>query len=209
MADSAPNSKTESSSPTPTRTKRERSSPIIERNVRALVELDAEQEKQKTVTDRIAIAISRFAGSMNFVYFHAVVYGGWALADIGWIPGIHDFDRDLIGLNTVATVEAIFLATFVLIAQNRLTRQAETRNHLNVQVGLLTEHETTHILRLLVAMSEKMGVEKHDPEIDQLLRTVEPSEMIDQIEVHTDLVEGEIKEEIAEQKAEKKQRRGL
>jgi uncharacterized membrane protein len=191
--------------PTPVRTKRERSSPIIERNVRALVEVAVEQERAKSIADRVAIAISRFAGSMTFVYIHAVVYGLWAVADSGWLPGIHNFDRDLIGLNTVATVEAIFLATFVLIAQNRLTAQGEIRNNLDVQVGLLTEHETTHILRLVAAMSEKMNIEgAHDPEIEQLVRDVEAQEMIDQIEVHTDKVEEQIKEDLAVKK-----RRGI
>jgi uncharacterized membrane protein len=190
--------------PAPARTKRERSSPIIERNVRALAELAVEQERAKSFADRIAIEISRFAGSMTFVYFHALLYGVWAAADLGWL-GFHNFDRDLIGLNTVATVEAIFLATFVLIAQNRLTAQAEIRNHLDVQVGLLTESETTHILRLVVAMSKKMDIDEvTDPEIAQLLRDVEPQEMIDQIEVHTD----EVEEQIKEDKAVKK-RRGI
>jgi len=194
--------------PAHVRTKRERSSPIIERNVRALVELAAEQEKAKSFADRIAIAISRWAGSMTFVYFHALLYGTWAAADLGWL-GFHGFDRDLIGLNTVATVEAIFLATFVLIAQNRLTAQADIRNHLDVQVGLLTESETTHLLRLVVAMSRKMDIsEAEDPEIAQLLRDVEPQEMIDQIEDHTDLVEGQIKEQIKEDLAARR-RRGI
>jgi len=193
--------------PAPVRTKPERSSPIIERNVRALVELAAEQQKPKSFADRIAIAISHWAGSMTFVYFHALLYGTWAAADLGWL-GFHNFDRDLIGLNTAATVEAIFLATFVLIAQNRLTAQGEIRNNLDVQVGLLTESETTHILRLVVAMSKKMDItEANDPEIAQLLRDVEPQEMIDQIEVHADKVQDQIKEQIKEDIAGKKRRR--
>jgi uncharacterized membrane protein len=190
-----------SSGRTPGRTAPELTSPIIERNVRALVELAAEQERAKSTTDRLAMAISRFVGTMKFVYFHAVVFGLWAAADMGWLPGIHNFDRDLIGLNTVATVEAIFLATFVLIAQNRLTAQAEIRNHLDVQVNLLTEHETTHILRLVTAMGDRMGIaEAHDPELEQLVRDVEPQAMIDEIEVHTDAVEEEIREDVGGKK---------
>jgi uncharacterized membrane protein len=190
-----------SSGRTPERIARERTSPIIERNVRALVELAAEQERAKSTTDRIAMAISHFAGTMKFVYFHAVVFGLWAAADMGWLPGIHNFDPDLIGLNTVATVEMIFIATFVLIAQNRLAAQEEIRNHLDVQVNLLTEHETTHILRLVAAMGDRMGIaEAHDPEIGLLVRDVEAQEMLDQIEVNTDAVAEEIKVDEAEKK---------
>lgn len=165
------------------RTARERTSPILERNIRALAELAEGQEKAGSLEDRIALGISRFAGSMRFVYLHAIVFGFWAAADLGFIPGIRGFDHDLTGLNTVATIEAIFLATFVLIAQNRMSTNAETRNHLDVQVSLLTEQETTHILRLVAAIGEKMGIaEASDPEIEHLIRKVEAQEMIDQID---------------------------
>jgi len=169
------------------RTARERTSPILERNIRALADLAAEQQKPKSAGDRVAMAISRFAGRMAFVYLHAVVFGIWTAIDLGWIPGIHRVDPQLVGLNTVATIEAIFLATFVLIAQNRMSSNEEIRNHLDVQVSLLTEQETTHILRLVAKMSEKMGLsDAQDPEIRQLLRTVEAQEMIEQIEDQID-----------------------
>ena len=169
------------------RTARERTSPILDRNIRALADLAAQQEQESSAGDRIAMRISRFAGSMRFVYLHAIVFGVWALADLGFIPGVGGFDRELIGLNTVATIEAIFLATFVLIAQNRMSSNAETRNHLDVHVSLLTEQETTHILRLVAAMSEKMGIaEASRPELRELLRDVEPQEMIEQIDAQID-----------------------
>jgi uncharacterized membrane protein len=169
------------------RTARERTSPIVQENIRAVTEMAAEQQRAKTLEDRLAIAVSRFAGSMNFVYFHAVVYGFWALAHTGVIPGIPPFDHDLIGLNNVATLEAIFLATFVLIAQNRMAANEEVRNHLDVQVNLLAEKEATHILRLVSAMAEKMGIdEARDPEIKHLVRSVEATEIMDQIEGQID-----------------------
>ena len=177
---------TEPAGPQTERTKRERTSPILERNIKALAELSAEQQKPKSHGDRLAMAVSRFAGSMRFVYFHAIVYGTWAAMDLGYIPGLR-VDPQLVGLNTVATVEAIFLATFVLIAQNRMSANEETRNHLDVHVSLLTEQETTHILRLVSAMSKKMGMtEADDPEIKQLLRKFEAQEMIEQIGVQID-----------------------
>ena len=127
----------EAAKPRTERTARERTSPILERNIRALAELSAEQQKPKSAGDRFAMAVSRFAGSMRFVYFHAIVFRLWAAMDLGYIPGVHGLDPALIGLNTVATIEAIFLATFVLIAQNRMSANEETRNHLDVHVSLL------------------------------------------------------------------------
>lgn len=172
---------------TPKRTARQRSSPIVQRNIRAVAELAADQQKAKSIEDRVAMAVSRFAGSMNFVYVHALIFGLWTAANMGLFPGIRNFDHNLNALNTIATLEAIFLATFVLIAQNRMTANEEVRNHLDVQVSLLAEHETTHILRLVTAIGEKMGVAGvDDPEIRELLRNVEAQEIIDQIEVEID-----------------------
>jgi uncharacterized membrane protein len=173
------------------RTARERTSPIVQRNIRAVAALAAEQQKAKSMEDQFAMTVSRFAGSMNFVYVHAIVFGLWTAASLGWIPGVHGFDKGLVALNTIATLEAIFLATFVLIAQNRMAANEEIRNHLDVQVSLLAEDETTHILRLVAAIGEKMGIEEaQDPEIKQLIRSVEAQEIIDQIEVEIDEVNG-------------------
>jgi Predicted membrane protein len=169
------------------RTARQRTSPIVQRNIRAVAELAAEQQRAKSMEDRFAMAVSRFAGSMNFVYVHALVFGLWAAASLGWIPGVHHFDKGMVALNTIATLEAIFLATFVLISQNRMAANEEIRNHLDVQVSLLAEDETTHVLRLVAAIGEKMGIEAaNDPEIKQLIRSVEAQEIIDQIEVEID-----------------------
>ncbi|MDO8502767.1 MAG: DUF1003 domain-containing protein [Gemmatimonadaceae bacterium] len=169
---------------------------VVERNVRALVEHAAEQERTKSTSDRVAAAISAFAGSMKFVYFHAVAFGLWTAVDMGWVPAVHNFDPSFTKLGTLASVEAIFLATFVLITQNRMAAQEEIRNRLAVQMSLLNEHETTHILRLVVAMSDRMELrEAGDPEIQELLRDVEPQDMIDRIAVHSDAVKEEIRED--------------
>src|SRR6266568_2387477 len=73
---------------------------ILERNVRALVEHAAQEERAKPASDRIATAIWRFAGTMKFVYLHVLVFGFWALLDAGWIAGIKDFDPDFTILGT-------------------------------------------------------------------------------------------------------------
>jgi uncharacterized membrane protein len=189
------NSETAQSSPPPSSA---RPSPIVERNVRALVEHAAEQERARSTADRVAAVISRFAGSMNFVYFHLVAYGLWAIEGLGWLPGIHGYDTSFTILGTTASVEAIFLATFVLIAQNRMLEQADVRNRLDVQVGLLTELEATHILRIVAAMSEKMEIDTaKNSEIQELLRETAPQDMLEKIEEETDAVESEIRTDSA------------
>jgi uncharacterized membrane protein len=168
---------------------------ILERNVRALVEHAAEEERSRPASDRIATSIWRFAGTMNFVYLHVIIFGLWAMLDAGWIAGIKNFDPDFTILGTAAAVEAIFLATFVLRAQIQMNDKADLRNHLDLQVSLLAEQETTHILRLVAAMADRMGIEEAcDPEIQELLRELKPADVLDRIEVHTDKVEEEIRD---------------
>lgn len=174
----------------PSRRRAPRPTPVIERNVRALVEHAAEQEKNRTTGDRVALAVSRFAGSMNFVYFHLVFFGLWLAGDIGWIPGLPPFDTSFTILGTVASVEAIFLATFVLIAQNRMSKQEEIQNRLGLQASLLTEHEVTHVLRIVAAISDNMGLDAaRNPEILDLLRDLAPKDMLEKIEEHTEAAE--------------------
>ena len=56
------------------------------------------------------------------------------------------------------SLEAIFLALFVLASQNRLARQSDMRAHLNLQVDLLAEREMTAVLRLLLDLTAHLGV---------------------------------------------------
>ena len=80
---------------------------------------------------------------MRFVYLHLALFGGWIIVNLGLIPGLRPFDPSFVVLAMVASVEAIFLSTFVLISQNRMAAAADRRADLDLQVSLLAEHEIT------------------------------------------------------------------
>lgn len=86
-------------------------------------EITPEQLSRKihSFEGRIAEFLSDFSGSMVFVYFHAIWFTFWIMANQGFfLPHIKPFDPFPYGLLTmVVSLEAIFLATFVLINQNR------------------------------------------------------------------------------------------
>lgn len=176
--------------PTPPHSRgRRRTSRVLDRNVRALVEREAEESRAKTSGERIADTIASFAGSMPSLYVHLIILILWVVINMDWVPWPR-FDPSFSLIGTVASIEAIFLATLVLITQNRQADISETRSHLGLQVGLLSEHETTRVLRLVAAMSEKMGIdEAQDMELDELSRDVAPEDVLKQIEVHTEAVE--------------------
>ena len=69
-----------------------------------------------------------------------------------------------------ASVEAIFLSTFVLITQNRMAAQADRRADLDLHISLLAEHEVTRLITLVSTIAERMGIAPavNKPELAEL-----------------------------------------
>ena len=153
------------------------------RNIGALRERRRVEETKARAEDRVARAVTRFAGSMRFVYVHLLVYGGWILANLGAVPGVAPWDPTFVALAMVASVEAIFLSTFVLISQNRMMAAADRRDDLDLQINLLTEHEVTRIVGMVRAIGDRLGVaEAADAEVRELERDVAPEAVLDAID---------------------------
>lgn len=132
---------------------------------------------------RLAAAITRFTGSMRFVYLHVAIYGFWILANLGWVPPVPPWDPTFVVLAMVASVEAIFLSTFVLISQNRMAAAADKRAELDLQVNLLSEHEVTRLVAMLDGISRHLGVKPdHGDEVQELARDVAPEVVLDAID---------------------------
>lgn len=150
----------------------------LRENIERLTARAEREARQAPVGDRIADAITRFAGSMRFVVLHAIVFGGWIAWNLGWILGLQPFDPTFVVLAMEASVEAIFLSTFVLISQNRMAAAADRRGDLDLHISLLTEHELTRLAGLIERMAEKMGVGS-DPEMAEIKRDVSPEQVLD------------------------------
>jgi uncharacterized membrane protein len=90
-------------------------------------------------------------------------------------------------LATIASVEAIFLSTFVLISQNRAARTAERRAQLDLQASLLTEHEVTRLLTLTLAIARKLDVDAAEAsDFRELEKDVSPEKILDEIDRSSD-----------------------
>lgn len=157
---------------------------IVGRNINALLEKQRESDRGKKREERVADAITRFAGSMRFVYVHLVIYGTWVIVNMGLLP-IKRFDPSFVMLATLASVESIFLSTFILISQNRMQAQADKRADLDLQVVLLSEHEITRVLKLVRAMADRMGIEDaKDDEFSELEQDIHPEKVLDELEAN-------------------------
>ena len=103
--------------------------------------------------------------------------------NLGLLPGVAPFDPTFVILATVASVEAIFLSTFVLISQNRAAAAADRRADLDLQIGLLAEHEVTYLVRVTTQIAKQLGIKlERNPEVEELKRNVAPEAVLERIE---------------------------
>lgn len=156
---------------------------IVEQNIHTIIDNRERAASQRTGEERIADIITDFSGRMFFVYFHIVWFGAWIFINLGFF-GIEPFDPYPFGLLTmIVSLEAIFLSTFVLISQNRLSAEADRRADLDLQISLLTEHELTRVLNMLDAIQNKMGIEEGpDQELLELEKDIHPEDVLDEID---------------------------
>lgn len=157
--------------------------PVLERNIVTLQRRQQQEAAQAGWEERLADGITRFTGSMAFVYFHLAAFAFWIVANLGWIPGIPTWDSSFVVLAMVASVEAIFLSTFVLISQNRMAAAADKRADLDLQVSLLAEHEVTRLIAMVEAISKQLGVKTDvDAELGELKQDIAPDAVLEEIE---------------------------
>jgi uncharacterized membrane protein len=158
-------------------------SSVLERNIRTLSERRQREEEDASLQDRLAGAVTRFTGSMGFVYLHLALFGFWILANLGWVPGVPVWDPSFVILAMWASVEAIFLSTFVLIAQNRMQASADKRADLDLQIGLLAEHEITKVATLLEDVARRLDVPVQPRgEFQEVKQDIAPEAVLDEIE---------------------------
>ena len=130
------------------------------KNIQAIAELEDEALQDRSAADRLSDRISRATGSTPFVVLHVAWFSVWLLINTGQVPQVRPFDPYPFSLLTLfVSLEAIFLSVFVLMSQNRLTRHAEKRAHLDLQINLLAEQELTAILEMQRAMCRKWGID--------------------------------------------------
>lgn len=131
---------------------------------------------------RLADRITTVTGSMGFVAAHALAYALWIIANLGWLPGVPRFDPSFVILAMEASVEAIFLSTFVLISQNRQAALSERRAELDLHINLLAEHELTKLAILVERIADRVGVAERDPDFHEVRRNVAPEQVLDALE---------------------------
>lgn len=120
---------------------------------------------------------------MWFVIFHIIWFSVWIALNTKLVTIIPPFDPfPFPFLTLVVSLESTFLSLFILMSQNRSNRQADSRSHLDLQINLLAEQESTKTLQMLQKLCEFHGLPiAKDPEVEVLAHSTEPEQLLEEL----------------------------
>lgn len=144
-------------------------------HVQEHIDLIARHERdflsRRTRAEKLSDGIAGFAGSLGFIGIHLVIFAVWMGMNSLKVTQPHHFDPPPFSLlSTIVALEAILLASFILIRQSRIGRRSDERDHLMLQILLLTEKEITAVLEMNRQLAKQAGFGKvaDQPEIKEL-----------------------------------------
>lgn len=133
--------------------------------------------------DRLADALSSRLGTLSFLAINVAVFAVWIVLNVGILPGLEPFDPFPFSLLTMAvSLEAILLTIIVLISQNFQSRIAHMRAELEFEIDVRTEREVTKLISMLRAVQERLGIDRHDPELPEMEQETDIDHMRARIE---------------------------
>ncbi len=154
-------------------------------NVEAIARLELKGLHERSMGEKVSDFFVSLMGSMPFLVLHVLFFSAWFTINLGVMPGVEPFDPFPFGILTlIVSAEGVFLAIFILISQNRMTRQSDKRAHLDLQVSMLSEQEMTMMLRMQQKLCEHLGVEVDEvrEEAKQLMNQTDVDRLVDKLE---------------------------
>jgi uncharacterized membrane protein len=150
-----------------------------EHKKRIIRTIKAKADARRTPTEKIADFMTTKFGSMGFLIVNALFFLFWLLVNTNNIPGIPAFDPFPFSLlTTIVSLEAIILAIFVLISQNRNMKVDDLREEIHLQINLIAEKEITKVMQMVTLLLEKQGIDiTQDPELRRLLKPISADEL--------------------------------
>ncbi|HEX3386982.1 MAG TPA: DUF1003 domain-containing protein [Mucilaginibacter sp.] len=138
---------------------------------------------QHSRLDRFALALADFLGSIGFLGSCLVSLCIYILWNLNLLPLVRAFDPyPFNGLDSVLSIFAIVLSVCVLISQNRQRKIEKIREQVEFEINIKAETEITKILEMLHDIQKKMGIDKKDPELEEMKETTD----IEQLHRHID-----------------------
>ncbi|MFA5778065.1 MAG: DUF1003 domain-containing protein [Candidatus Paceibacterota bacterium] len=122
--------------------------------------IKAKTDAERTMPEKIADWMTSNFGSMTFLLINVCIFIAWIVINIIEIETVPSFDPFPFNLlTTFVSLEAIILAIFVLISQNRSAKIADLREETQLQLDLVSEREITELIKMLIVLLEKQGID--------------------------------------------------
>ncbi len=133
---------------------------LTRRNVAIIAEMEKAEAQVRTRWERVADRLAAWVGSWTFLVVQSATLLVWIAFNLAaWIE--HWDPYPFVLLNLVLAFQAAYAAPILMMSQNRQAKLSERRNHLDLQINMLAEQETTEILRLLRLLCEHSGLGLH------------------------------------------------
>jgi uncharacterized membrane protein len=132
----------------------------ITKNIESVLKLEQEDKRELSLAHRFSHHVGWFVGTIYFVLFQIAMTAAWIVWNLASAVRFDPYPFPL--LSSLLALEAVLLTSFVLIRQNAIDLQSERRNHLDLQINLLAERETTLILKKLNSLAKRLGVAEAD-----------------------------------------------
>lgn len=151
---------------------------------RVIKSIKAKADAKRTIPERMADWMTSSFGSMTFLAINVIFFTIWLLINTHYIEGIPAFDPFPFSLlTTIVSLEAIILAIFVLISQNRSVKIDDLREEIHLQINIISEKEVTKVMKMMALLLEKQGIDlSQDPELKRLLKPISEEELARSLE---------------------------
>ena len=157
----------------------------VQEHIETIAKHEQEFLEGRSAAERLGDVTAAIVGNLGFVGVHVCLFVSWVLMNTLQLPRIPHFDPlpfSLLG--TIVAIEAILLASLILMRQARLARRADEREHLMLQILLLTEKEVTAVISMNQQIAIKVGLGDviNSQEIEQLGRNTSVDEVAQDIQ---------------------------
>jgi uncharacterized membrane protein len=160
--------------------------PHLHDHIQIIAKHEQEFLQRRTRSEKLGDSLGIFIGSLGFVSIHVCWFTAWVSINV-FSMGVSRFDPYPFSLlNTIVALEAVFLASFIVMRQSRMSRRSDERDHLILQILMLTEKEITAALGIERQIAARMGIEgvAKDAGIERLTQETSIDAVAQEVQQH-------------------------
>ncbi|MGB3298523.1 MAG: DUF1003 domain-containing protein [Phormidesmis sp.] len=150
---------------------------LVIENIEKVIGLQANQERNVPVHERVLAQVADACGRSRFLYFQLVVFASWWVYSRMAEAGLFDSELPLFRFQDQGIdVASLLIATGVLVRQSQQNKISEQRSHLMLQVNLLNEQKIAKVIKLLEELRTDLPdvQNRYDWEASEMQHSTDP-----------------------------------